>query len=225
MKLNSRRHLSILLAALGLACTSSSVLGEDAPASDSPGAPPIGSTAAPLLGYGATQILQLSKAGVADDTIVAYIRNSGNSYLLSAEQVIYLQQQGLSTPVINTMLSQPKTTDLASVPAARAAPGADASAQIEVQPSSDPQADLPYVMVGPAVTAIDPSAAAAAAYYPHYGYPSYAYPHPFYRSAYGYSGYHPAVSVWIGVGGSGGHGGACRGGGFHGGGFRGGFHR
>lgn len=65
--------------------------------------------AAPQLSYGVPQIIQLSQAKVGDDTIIAYIRNSGNSYNLDANQIVYLRQQGLSDNVINAMLSQPKT--------------------------------------------------------------------------------------------------------------------
>jgi hypothetical protein len=63
--------------------------------------------AAPPLAYGVSEIIQLSQAQVGDPTIVTFIKNSGNSYGLDAAQVIYLQQQGVSTSVINAMLSQP----------------------------------------------------------------------------------------------------------------------
>jgi len=36
------------------------------------------------LSYGVSQIIQLSKAKVSDDTIVNYIQNSGSSYGLDA---------------------------------------------------------------------------------------------------------------------------------------------
>src|SRR4029077_20056929 len=69
--------------------------------------------AAPQIGYGASQVLQLQQANVGDDTIIAYIKNSGNSYALNAEQIIYLRQQGLSSAVLNTMLTQPATAEAA----------------------------------------------------------------------------------------------------------------
>src|ERR1700744_1811892 len=53
-------------------------------------------TAAPQLSYGVAQILQLTQAKVSDDTVVAYVKNSGNSYGLDANQIIYLRQQGVS---------------------------------------------------------------------------------------------------------------------------------
>ena len=63
---------------------------------------------APPLSYGVPHILQLSQAGVANDIITAYIPNSGNSYGLDANQIIYLKQQGISDNVLTAMLNQPK---------------------------------------------------------------------------------------------------------------------
>ena len=62
----------------------------------------------PPLGQGVAQILQLTRAGIGDDTIIAYVRKSGKSYNLDAKQIIYLRQQGISEKVINFMLNQPK---------------------------------------------------------------------------------------------------------------------
>ena len=72
-------------------------------------------TAPVQLSYGVSQIIQLSKAKVSEDTIVNYIRNSGSSYGMDASQIVYLKQQGVSDTVINTMLNQPRS-------AAQAAP-------------------------------------------------------------------------------------------------------
>ena len=181
-------------------------------------APP--ATAAPPLAYGVSQILQLSQAKVDDGIIISYIKNSGNSYGLNADQIIYLRQQGISTGVINAMLSQP-------------APGVIAGGGSGVPMPSSPAPQVSYQqpppqntgMVGPSVSGIDPSAAAAANYYyyqPTY-YPYYSYPG--YYPAYGY-GFYPGVSFgWGGRWGGwrGGWGGGWRGGGgFHGGG---GWHR
>ena len=72
-----------------------------------PTAAPTGSAPVPL-SYGVSQIIQLSKAKVSDDTIVSYVRNSGSSYGMDASQIIYLKQQSVSDTVINTMLNQPR---------------------------------------------------------------------------------------------------------------------
>ena len=63
-------------------------------------------TAAPSLAYGVTDILKLSRAKVSDDTIIAYIKNSGDGFGLNAAQIAYLKQQGVSDAVIEAMLQQ-----------------------------------------------------------------------------------------------------------------------
>ena len=62
----------------------------------------------PQMVYGVPQIIRLSQAGVSEDTIIAYVKNSGFSYSLDADQIINLRQQGVSDAVITTMLNQPK---------------------------------------------------------------------------------------------------------------------
>ncbi len=78
-------------------------------------------TTAPPLAYGVSEILKLSQAGVGDDTITAYIHNSGNSYGLDADQIIYLKQQGISDHVLTAMLNQPKAAPAPAPPAAQPA--------------------------------------------------------------------------------------------------------
>ena len=63
---------------------------------------------APQLSYGVSQIMLLAQANISDDTIVAFIKYSENSYVLDASQIIYLRQQGISETVIVAMLNQPK---------------------------------------------------------------------------------------------------------------------
>jgi len=205
------------VAAAGMMLSSPSVYAQDSTANTTQPA------AAPMLPYGVAQIIQLEQAKVGDDTIIAYIKNSGNSYGLNADIIIYLKQQGVSGPVINAMLSQPKpgvlsassTSPTVTVPSTPAPNVSQPQSATYSQPVSTS-------IVGPSVTAIDPSAAAAASYtyyqpyyysYPYYSYPGYYYPD------YGY--YYPSVSVSLGWGGRWG-GGWHGGGGFHGGGFHGG---
>jgi len=218
MKSNLFGSISAGLAIGGVVFSAATVSAQDdtntaatpATVAAAPAASPEGATAAQLA-YGASQILQLAQAKVADD-IIAYIKNSGNSYALNAGQIIYLQQQGLSSPVINAMLSQPKAGVLAYAPAPAA------GTEPPAQPMPDSQPTSSTSIVGPAVTAIDPTAAAvyASPYYQPCYYPYSSY--PYYYPAYGY-GFYPGVSVSVGFGrGWGGYG--WRGGGFHGG-----FHR
>jgi hypothetical protein len=178
--------------------------------------------AAPQLPYGVAPILQLSQAKVNDDTVITYIKNSGNSYGLNADQIIYLQQQGVTSAVINAMLNQPKAGVLAATPAASAPPVSAAQ-----QTTVPAEAPVTYVQQQPA-TVVYYSSATPAYYYQPYCYPNYSYSgyygSPFRYSYYPGYGWGPNVSVSFGWGGGGWHGGGFNGGGFHGG-FHGGWRR
>ena len=183
-------------------------------------------TAPVQLSYGVSQIIQLSKAKVSEDTIVNYIRNSGSSYGMDASQIVYLKQQGVSDAVLNTMLNQPR--QVAQAAPQPAYPTASSTATVVAQPA------VTYVQTAPAYV---PSSTVYVIpdtqtyrYYNNYYQPSYGY-YPYY-GGWGY----PAVSFSFGFGGGnrggyyhggwgGGWGGGYRGGGgggFHGGG---GWHR
>jgi hypothetical protein len=144
-------------------------------------------TAAPQLSYGVSQIVQLAQAKVGDDTIIAYIRNSGNSYGLDADQIIYLRQQGISDNVINVMLSQPK---VASAPAQTATqPDNSSAAQTSTAVA---QPTVSYVQTVPSSTVYvmpDTQTYYYDAYYvrPYY-YPYYAWPYPAVSFSFGYGG-------------------------------------
>jgi hypothetical protein len=161
-------------------------------------------TAVPQLAYGVPQVVQLAQAKVSEDTIIAYIHNSGNSYSLTADQIIYLRQQGVSDNVINVMLNQPK---VASTPAS-------APAQAEVS-TAYAQPTTTYVQTAPASSVyVIPDTQSY--YYDSYYAQPYCYP-------YYYPYYYPAVSFSFGFRGGGGFRGGFHGGGWHGGG--GGWHR
>jgi hypothetical protein len=155
---------------------------------------------APPLAYGVPQILQLAQAKVGDDVIISYIRNSGNSYGLDANQIIYLRQQGVSDNVINVMLNQPK---VASTPSST-------PAQAEVS-TAYAQPTTTYVQTAPASSVyVIPDTQS-------YYYNDY-YAQPYYYPYYGWP--YPGVSFSFGFGGRFHDGGGFRGGGFHGGGWR-----
>jgi hypothetical protein len=183
------------------------------PAQDSTTSAGAAQTAPVQLSYGVSQIIQLSQAKVGDDTIVNYIRNSGSSYGLDANQIVYLKQQGVSDAVINTMLSQPRQ-------------GVQTTASPPAYPAASSTVTA-TVVAPPAVTYVQPASTVyvvpdtqtynyyAYAYRPYYG--GYYY-YPCYRPSYYYGGCYPSVSFAIGFGG-GYRGGYYRGGwgGYHGG--------
>ena len=149
----------------------------------------------------------MAQAKVNDDTLIAYIKNSGNSYSLNADQIIYLRQQGVSDAVVTTMLNQPKVGLVAPSAPANAQASAATSTVAATTVVTEPAPAVTYVQTVPTTYY----------YYPYYSYaPAY---YPYYR---GY-GCYPSVSFSFGWGGHwgggwhGGYGGGWHGGGGHGG--------
>ena len=144
------------------------------------------------LSYGVSQIIQLSQANVSEGTIVNYIQNSGSSYGLDANQIVYLKQQGVSDNVINTMLDQPRP--VAQIPA----PTDDTAV------SSFPAAT---VVAAPAVTYVPAQSSTVYVIpdtqtYNYYGYrPYYGGAYHTYCSPVYYGGCHPGASAVISFGG------------------------
>ena len=156
-------------------------------------------TAVPQLTPNVAAIVNLAQAKISDDTIIVYIKNSGNSYGLDAAQIIYLHQQGISDAVITAMLNQPK-------------PGiATATVPMPTTPAPEPVASAAYEQ--PAVTYVESEPVTYYDYEPYYYpvYSGYYWSYPVVVS-YGWDGYRH-IGGWHG-------GGVVRGGGFvHGGGF------
>jgi hypothetical protein len=69
------------------------------------------------LSPGLQEVLKLTKAQMGDDVIVGYINSSGATFHLTADDLVYLKDQGVSQPVIAALL-QAK----AAVPAPQPAP-------------------------------------------------------------------------------------------------------
>jgi hypothetical protein len=175
---------------------------------------------APLLSYGVDQIIQLSRAKVSEATIINYIANSGSSYGLDANQIVYLKQQGVSDTVINVMLNQPRPTVTAA-----AQPGAaTASSTATVTVNVNGQPEAAYYQVAPIYV---PSSSVYVipdtqtyryynySYNPYYGGRSYLGYQPSYFGSYTYYGNRPYYGnrvISIGHGGGYGRGGNYRGG-------------
>ena len=50
------------------------------------------------------EILKFSQAHMTDDVILSYIKNSGKTYSVSADDMLFLNSQGVSQPVISALL-------------------------------------------------------------------------------------------------------------------------
>ncbi|MGH7991317.1 MAG: hypothetical protein ACREDS_14150 [Limisphaerales bacterium] len=181
-----------------------SVLAQDS--STAPDATPAvgGNSSAPVkLSYGVSQILQLAQAKVGDDTIIAYIQNSGTIYALDAGQIVYLRQQGVSDRVVTTMLNQRKnvSADTASTQTASQNNSTTTQTSTAVAPPT-------YESVPSSTVYVIPDTQT-------YNYDTYYYSQPYYYPYYGYGWSYPAVSLSFGF--HGGYHGGWHGGGFHGG--------
>ena len=92
-----------------------------------PGAPGQAQPAAPVsLSPGAAEVVRLAGSGVGDDVVIAYIQNSQASFNLSADDVLYLKDIGLSAEVTSAMLTHDGTLRGQPQQYAPAAPGAPA---------------------------------------------------------------------------------------------------
>lgn len=205
MKTNNLQNLAAVMVITGLIFTEASVLAQGAPAATTV-QPAAVSTGAPQLSYGVPQVLQLAQAKISDSTIITYIKNSGTSYGLNADQIIYLRQQGVSADVLNAMLTQPRAGLATAAPATPARQPVAATAYAEPASTATVAPTVTYVQTVPQTV--------------YYTEPYYQ---PNYYPAYGY-GYYPPVTLSFGWGWGGGWHGGGYGGGWHGGGHGGGHH-
>ena len=166
------------------------------------------------LSLGVADVLKLSQAKVADDTIIAFISNSGKSYGLNAEQLFYLRQQGVAEPVLRAMLNKPSAQLAVPMPIAPTAHTANSTAGTKKPVSRDdstPVKGATLLMSSTAKTEPVPTKVQTIPVTPYY---------------YPYHYWYPPVSFsfgWGGVWGWGYHGGGYHaGGGYHGGGGHGG---
>jgi hypothetical protein len=104
----SDRKLKILSAlaimAIGWLCWNGGTLGNAQPAP---------ATQSPQL----QEVVKLTKAPMSDDVIIAYIKNTGASYNLSADDILYLNSQGVTQPVISALLQAKSSVAIAPAPA------------------------------------------------------------------------------------------------------------
>ena len=199
MKTRTWQKLVAVMAVAGLVWSASTALAQDSSAANT-GQPAAVNPPVAQLSYGVSQVVQLAQAKVGDDTIIAYIKNSGNSYGLAADQIIYLRHQGISDAVITTMLNQPKPGVAVATPTTPAPQPVISSTAVTGSGSTITTASGSTATVAPTVTYVQ-TAPAPTYYYQPYYYPAYAW--------------YPPVSFSFGWG---------WGGGWHGGGGHGGWH-
>lgn len=81
------------------------------------------------------EIVKLTQAKMSDDVILGYIKSSGASFNASASDILYLNSQGVSQPVISALMSGSASTTSSSQPASPVSTTPD-TAQSGIAPGS-----------------------------------------------------------------------------------------
>ncbi len=92
------------------------------------------------------EVVKLVQAGVDLNIIKNYIANTPGTFGLNAEKIIYLNDAGVPTDIINAMLDQNKN---ASVPAAPSTPPTSAAAPVVAQPAAEVTVNQFYQTLSP----------------------------------------------------------------------------
>ncbi len=91
-------------------------------------------------------VVKLSQAHMTDDVIINFIKNSGKVYSLSADDMIYLNSQGISQAVVSALLqtkaSAPPPGPDSAPPPAEAPPPAAAAPPVAPAPAPAPAPGL-----------------------------------------------------------------------------------
>ena len=109
---------------------------------------------AATLPSGVQEVVKLVKAGLGEPVVLAHIKNTGAFYKLSADQIIYLHDQGVSQNEIAALMGDTAGTG-SGAPTSAAAP----------VPSTAPTVPPPQYAT-PAVAPMEPAASAPAAQVP-----------------------------------------------------------
>ena len=113
--------------------------------------------AAPQLSPAAAEVVRLAGAGTSEDVVLAYVQNSQAPFELNADQILYLKDLGVPSPVVTAMLNHDSAfhaqapVPAAEAPAPAAAPmpvGAPAAAPLAEQ--GPPPGAAPGPMGAPA---------------------------------------------------------------------------
>jgi hypothetical protein len=159
---------------------------------------------------GTWEVLNLVRAHVGDEVVIAFINNSGKAYHLSASEVLYLRGQGLSDQVLAAMLNA-RQNAAATTAQVALQPAATQPSAVEAT-SSSPQASPAAAQPAPTYQAAPVQSAPTYVPAPVYVQPSPAYFYP--APAPYYWGY-PGLSLSFGFGFGGGYHGGYHGGGHH----------
>lgn len=141
------------------------------------------------LSYEAGEVLKLVRSDVADEVVMAFIKNSKTGFSLTADEIIVLHNEGVADEMINEMLARKKQATPVVIAAPQPAPAVQPVPQTVVQ---QPAPAVTYVQQPQTVYAPGPTTYVYRA--PAYSYYD-AYPY-YYRNYWSY----PRVSFSFGFG-------------------------
>ena len=101
-----------LLGTAAICLFSSCVRGQVPPPAPAPMASatqPADPNAGSSISPNASEVVKMASAGTSDDVLLAYVQNSQSTFDLSADNVLYLKDVGLSSQVITAMLTRDQT--------------------------------------------------------------------------------------------------------------------
>ena len=112
---------AIALAIPGLALSQAPTLGTypATPSASAPAPAPGAGTIPANVSPAVADVIKLAESGVGDDVVVAYVQNYQGSFNVSADNVLYLRDVGVSSAVITAMLNHdnaPKPPTATQVP-------------------------------------------------------------------------------------------------------------
>ena len=110
---------------------------------------------APSLPPGVQDVVKLVKGGLGEEVVLAQIRNTGAYYNLSADQLIYLQGQGVTQNEIKALLGSGSPTVPAN-PAPAPTPAVPAPAPAPISATYAPAPVAPAAPVAPTVPTAQP---------------------------------------------------------------------
>jgi Family of unknown function (DUF6600) len=112
--------------------------------------------AAPQLSPATAEVVRLAGAGTSEDVVLAYVQNSQAPFELNADQILYLKDLGVPSPVVTAMLNHDSMVHaqapvpVAEAPAPAAAPmPVNAPAGAPMAESAPPPAAAPEPMAAP----------------------------------------------------------------------------
>ena len=124
MKINNLNHRAskVLAAVLAAGCLLYSPLAIHA------------QTTAANLSPDLQEIVKFAQAHMSDDVILSYVKNSGKTYNLSADDMLYLNGQGVSQAVISALLRTQSAAAPVSAPAPSVPPPGEPAPQPQMAP-------------------------------------------------------------------------------------------